>query len=128
MKNTILFIQRTLGILFLLAGIDKFTKLSEDPFDRIKTGFNANTGSYLEPVSTFIFNHHTFFISFVGVLMITTGLVEIINNHWVKPAGILQIIMLASFMLYFHRAIPQIFIIDGVFIVLLIIVVFQGGK
>ncbi len=119
------FIQKLLGAAFIIAGIGKFFKFIENPYQVLTIGHAANIDSFLEPYSAWIISNGNFIIALVGITMLTTGLIQFFNYKAVTAASIIQILMLAGFMLYLHRAIPAIFLIDGVFIVGIVFVLRQ---
>ncbi len=116
MKMSVFQIQKILGTAFIVAGIGKFSKIIENPFKTLGIGHAANINSILEPYSNWVMTNDDFIIALVGLTMISTGLVQLLNLKFVILVSLIQLLMLACFVVFLHRAIPMIFMIDGIFV------------
>ena len=121
--NNIFVIQKVLGASFIIAGIGKFFRFIEDPFQTLAIGHAANIDSFIEPYSNWVMSNDNFIVILVGMTMLITGIIELFNLKFIISACSIQLLMLSCFITFLHRAIPTIFVIDGLFIVGIAIVI-----
>ncbi len=115
--------RRTIGILFLIAGVAKFFNVIEDLEATLRVAAAANANTALKTVSMWFFQNERLVAISIGIAMILTGIIQLINRSYVIFASICQIFMLGGFMLFLHRGFSSIIIVDGLFLLGLAIVI-----
>jgi len=118
-----LLLQKINGVVYVMAGVDKFFYLIEDVKTTFITGAAANSGTILEPLSSWFLMHDQFIARFVGIIMVVSGLIQFMNRTLVVWASLVQVLMLINFVLFLHRGFSLIWIVDGLFMVVLFIII-----
>lgn len=118
-----LVLQKINGAVYVVAGIDKFFYFFEDAKATLATAAAANSGTFLAPVSLWFFAHHRFVAGVVGVLMLVSGLLQLINRRFVLWASVVQGLVLMHFLVFLHRGFPILWYVDGLFMVALFVII-----
>ncbi len=116
MNRITLSLQRLIGVLFLIAGIGKFSTAIEDPYLVLEQARISNLHTWLAPLSAFAVVQEKWLIPLIGTTMILTGIALLANRGPVRLSIIILICMVILFVMMLWRAYPQIFIIDGLII------------
>ncbi|KZL24593.1 MULTISPECIES: DUF6041 domain-containing protein [unclassified Pseudovibrio] len=99
------------GVLFIAAGIAKAFPQIEDIGQTLQQMAQANSGTVLAPLSTFLATQYLAVNALVGVAFVASGL-AFLTRRMLVLAATGQLIMLAMFIVLLFRFQPSILVID----------------
>ena len=126
--RTLIWTQRVLGVVFLVAGVAKFFPQIEDVGGVLSNAAAANHGTLLAPASDLFATHHVFMTVLVAVAMIATGAVQLLDRGFIRAASTGQILMCVCFSTFIFRSIPQVVLVDLLFVAACAYVVVSRSK
>ncbi|MFD9905361.1 DUF6041 domain-containing protein [Streptomyces sp. NPDC059063] len=118
MSGRDLLLQRTLGVLYVLAGLAKFFPRIESVEDRLDEAADANDGiAVLGPLSARLADHPGAVAALVAVAMAASGAVLVANRgrRLVVAALWAQLALLGCFVAFLVTSVPQILLFDAAF-------------
>lgn len=126
--DRLLWVQRGLGVIYLVAGIAKplpnaiAPGVPEDVGDVLRGAALANTGTPLEPISAGLATAVPLVVALVTVAMVGLGVAYLADGPLVEAAALGNVVMLACFALLLGRHDPWLPWVDGGLVVLAILV------
>lgn len=116
MTKRILVLQRTVGVLYIIAGIGKFFPQIESVKQRLNDAADANHGvAVIGAFTEWLAKYPTGVTVFVAAAMVSSGLVLIRNRELVLAALYGQLVMLVCFVIVLVGSVPQILVLDAAF-------------
>ncbi|MET9559823.1 MULTISPECIES: DUF6041 domain-containing protein [Streptomyces] len=111
-----LILQRTVGVLYVIAGIGKFFPEIESVEERLDGAADGNDGvAVIGPFTDWLAEHPTAVTVFVAAAMIVSGVVLILDRSLVVAALYGQLLMLVCLVVILVSSVPQILVLDAAF-------------
>ncbi|MGW6008199.1 DUF6041 domain-containing protein [Streptomyces sp. NPDC055210] len=111
-----LILQRTVGVLYVIAGIGKFFPEIESVEERLDGAADGNHGvAVLGPFTDWLAEHPTGVTVFVAAAMVVSGIVLILDRYLVVAALYGQLLMLVCLVVILVSSVPQILVLDAAF-------------
>lgn len=111
-----LILQRTVGVLYVIAGIGKFFPQIESVEERLDDAADANDGAaVIAPFTEWLAKYPMGVTVFVAAAMVLSGAVLIRNRGPVVSALYGQLLMLVCFVVVLVSSVPQILVLDAAF-------------
>lgn len=111
-RDKVLYLQRFLGGLYLIAGVLKPFPKPEDVRGTLAQAHEANLGTWVEPFSGWCVANPWPVIGIVAVAMIGLGIVYLSDRGPIRLAVVGNLAMLVCFVAVLHNAFPPVIFID----------------
>ncbi|BCL32962.1 DUF6041 domain-containing protein [Streptomyces aurantiacus] len=111
-----LILQRTVGVLYVIAGIGKFFPEIESVEERLDGAADGNDGvAVLGAFTEWLAEHPTGVTVFVAAAMAVSGVVLVLDRSLVVAALYGQLLMLVCLVVILVSSVPQILVLDAAF-------------
>ena len=107
------------GGTFLLAGLVDLLGFGEDIAAIFHSMVAANAGTRIAPLSAWIAAHAPLIRTLAAVLMIATGLTELLRLSAWRASAVVQLVMMLAFVTLLQRSFPEVFFADGLYAIAL---------
>ena len=112
-------LMHIVGGSFVLAGLVNFLGLGEDVAAIFRTMAAANAGTRMASMSAWIAAHAQLMRSLAAVLMIVTGVTQLLRLSLWRVAAVIQLVMMLAFVTLLQRSFPEVFFADGLYAIAL---------